>query len=146
MPRYYSDEGGTDHTTGIEIAATMFSEVPDPFAYRALVVLTDGQPVGYGTSTGSKRTRAAHTETRFRQFARSGGHTTSEIERDTVASSQQLYAEEAVNVWFVSFVEYRAFMETAAQGDGYFRLASTSDEIVEIFERIARSLPVTVVQ
>ena len=37
-------------------------------------------------------------------------------------------------------------MEAATAGDGYFSLAETSSEIVDIFSQIGRSLPVTVVQ
>lgn len=146
MPRYYLDEGGTDHTTGMEMARTMFRERTDPYAYRAMIVLTDGKPVGYTSSAGSARTSAGYTERRFREYKRSGGHSQAAIEADAVSLANRMYEEDHVNIWFVSFVQYRAFMESASQGDGYFDLAATSAEIVDIFAQIGRSLPVTVVQ
>lgn len=144
MPRYFSDEGGTDHTTGLEMARTMFSERSDSTAYRALVVLTDGQPVGY--TGNAARAAQGYTETRWREYKRATNHTTSQIKTDTPVVAQDLYEDLGVNVWFVSFVEHHSFMEDAAQGEGWFELAETSDEIVEIFEQIAHSLPVAVVE
>lgn len=145
MPRYFSDEGGTDHTTGMQMAKTMFQENIDPTAYKAMVVLTDGQPNGYTASTGSVRATQPYNETRFREYKRTTSHTTAQIETDTVTLANQMYNDLGVNTWFVSFVEYRAFMENAATGDGWFSLASSSADIVPIFEEIARSLPVSIV-
>jgi hypothetical protein len=146
MPRYYTDEGGTDHTTGMEMARTMFQEKDDPFAYKAMVVLTDGKPIAYNSETGSIRKAQGHTESRFRQYKRSSSHSVAAIRADTVALAEDMYADDGVNTWFVSFLEEEQFMKDAAQGDGYFRLAETSAEIVEIFEDIAHSLPLAVVQ
>jgi Flp pilus assembly protein TadG len=146
MPHYYSDEGGTDHTTGMQMARTMFSERNDPTVYRAMVVLTDGEPSGYSASTTTLRGTAHDTETRYRQYTRSGSHSTAQIRTDTVVLANQMHADLDVNTWFVSFVEHGTFMEDSATGDGWFDLAATSDEIVPIFERIAHSLPAAVVE
>lgn len=146
MPRYYLDESGTDHTVGIELARQMFQERPDPYAYRALIVLTDGKPVSYSARDGTARDRSGYEETRFREYRHAGGHTGAQIEADTVTDARAAYGVDNINVWFVSFVEYKYFMEEAAQGDGYFDLAGTASEIIEIFDQIGRSLPVTVVQ
>jgi Putative Flp pilus-assembly TadE/G-like len=146
MPRYYSDEGGTDHTTGMEMARTMFEENPDPFAYKAMVVLTDGIPIAYGSDTSSKRKAQSHTEARYRQYKRATAHTVAQIRTDTPALAQEMYEDDQVNTWFVSFLEEEQFMRDAAQGDGYFRRADNSEEIIEIFEDIAHSLPLAVVQ
>lgn len=144
MPRYYSDEGGTDYTTGMEMARKMFRERPDPFAYRAMIVLTDGQPYGYTTST--RRTSAGYAEARFREYQYPGSHSASAIETDTVSLARSMYTEDDVHTWFISFVEYDSFMEDASQGDGYFRLAPTAEELEGIFENIARSMPISVVR
>ena len=145
MPRYFSDEGGTDHTTGMYMAKQMFQENVDPTAYKAMIVLTDGQPNGYSSATGSIRSTQPYNETRFREYKRTTSHSTAQIETDTVSLANQMYTNQGVNTWFVSFVEYRAFMENAATGDGWFSLATSSADIVPIFEEIARSLPVSIV-
>lgn len=144
MPHYYSDEAGTDHTTGMNMAKTMFNEQSNPTVYRAMVVLTDGEPYGYTSS--SLRTTANDTETRYREYKRSTSHSTSQITADTPVLAQAMYNDLNVNTWFVSFVEEGTFMENSAKGDGWFELAETADEIVPIFERIAHSLPAAVVE
>lgn len=146
MPRYYLDEPGTDHTTGMTMAETMFSENPDPMAYRAMVVLTDGQPSAYGSASGSKRVAQRYTETRFREYRYANSHTVNQIESETVNLAQDMYANQDVNIWFVSFVSYDSFMEQASQGDGWFTLASSSADIITVFRTIARSLPIAVVE
>lgn len=146
MPRYYSDEAGTDHTTGMAMANTMFSATNDPTIYKAMVVLTDGQPNGYGSSTTSLRQTANYTESRFRQYKRSGSHTTAQIEADTPVMARQMYQNLGVNTWFVSFVESRPFMAQSAMGDGWYTVTNTASDIIPIFEEIARALPIAVVE
>ena len=48
MPLEFPDETGTDHAIGIQMAKKMFSEVPDPGVYRAMIIVTDGQPANVG--------------------------------------------------------------------------------------------------
>lgn len=147
MPRYYSDEGGTDHTTGLEMARLMFDDAYDPVAYRAIVVLTDGEPVGYtGTGSTGARATAGYSESRFREYKRSSSHTTSQIQTDTPLLAQEMYTEDGIHIWFVSFRDYGSFMEDSAQGDGYFVRTNNSNELINIFEEIARSLPVAIVE
>jgi Flp pilus assembly protein TadG len=146
LPRYYLDEGGTDHSTGMSMARTMFQERPDPYAYRAMVVLTDGRPNGYSTSTNSARSQAHYNEARWREYKYTGSRTNSQIETAVVNLARAMYTTDNVNIWFVSFVEYKSFMEQASQGDGYFDLAASGSEIIDIFDHIAQALPVAVVQ
>jgi hypothetical protein len=62
MPRYYQNESGTDHHTGLMMARKMIKDqkyyspassgyvtVTDPLAYRAVIVLTDGLPTAIST-------------------------------------------------------------------------------------------------
>jgi len=90
MPRYYLDEGGTDHTTGMEMGRRMFRERHDPYAYRAMIVLTDGKPSAYTASSGSARRAEGYRERRFREYQRAGGHTVSAIETDTVSLARSM--------------------------------------------------------
>ncbi len=146
QPRYYDDEGGTDHTTGLTLARTVLNEVNDPSAYKAVVVLTDGQPVGYSSYTGSDRKNAAYNEARWREYRRDSSHSVSAIKTDTVTLATDMYEDDDINIWFVSFVEEATFMVDAAQGDGWFELATTSDQIIGIFQEIAYSLPNALVE
>lgn len=143
MPRYYWDEAGTDHTTGIGMARRMFEENVDPTAYKAMVVLTDGQPSSYGTSEGLRRTQGWVEP--FRQFKYSGSHSAAQIERDTPLATQALHTDLGVNTWFVSFRDDRPFMANAVTGDGWYAYTNNASDIVPIFEEIARSLPVAIV-
>lgn len=144
MPRYYSDEGGTDHTTGMTMAQTMFSGRPDNTAYRAMVVLTDGIPESYTVSSSSKR--GTYHETRWTEYQRTTSHTANQIKSDTQALSHSMYTNLGVNTWFVSFVQSDTFMANSVQGDGFYTVASTASQIVPIFDRISRSMPIAVVE
>lgn len=70
----------------------------------------------------------------------------SQIESQTVTLADSMYANLGVNIWFISFVDYRSFMESASQGDGWFTLTSNSADIITVFRTIARSLPIAVVE
>jgi hypothetical protein len=143
MPRNYSDEGGTDHTTGMEMARTMFNENIDPLAYKAMLVLTDGKAAGYTAKTG-KRVATGYVEP-FREYKRAGAHSTVDIEADTPILAEKMYQELGVNIWFISFVESRPFMEASAKGDGWYINTTDAAQLVPIFEKIAQSLPISIV-
>ncbi len=150
MPRYYSDEGGTDHATGMEMALTMFSERHNPMAYRALVVLTDGEPYEWDQSyrypAGAVWTRGAYVEP-YRQYtAPETGRDEGEIEAATEDVANRLWDEHEANVWFVSFKYDRDYFHVVPKGDGYFSKADTASEIEPIFVQIARSLPSAIVE
>lgn len=146
MPRYYSDEGGTDHQTGMEMARTMFREHPDPFAYRAMIVMTDGIPNSYGSMTGSVRKSQNYNEARFREYKYTGSRSVSQIESGTQSLANTMYTTDGINIWFISFVESASFMSASSKGDGYFTVTPDASALESIFRRIARSLPVTVVE
>ena len=146
MPREYTDEPGTDHTTGITLARTMFEEEIDPTAFRAMVVLTDGIPNGLAAGHGTFRTQLGYNETRWRQFRGPVPHSSAQVRSESNVLTQQMYDELGVNTWVVSFVENDAFMETMPKGLGYYVNTSSSAALVPIFEDIANSLPMAIVQ
>ena len=146
MPREYTDEPGTDHTTGMEMAQVMFEEQDDPSAYRAMVVLTDGIPNGISKGHGTIRSASGYSETRWREYQGPAPHSTSGIKSDSVALAEDLYANDEVNTWVVSFVQDDVFMHQMAQGDGYFINTKDASALVEIFQQIANSLPMAVVE
>ncbi len=145
MPREYRDEPGTDHTTGMEMAATMFSESHLPTAYKAMVVLTDGYPNGVG-SAGTARGADGYSEARWREYLGPAPHSTAEIKVDSIDLTAKMWSEQRVHTWVVSFVADDWFMHDMVRGDGYFQLTSSSSALIDIFEDIALSMPVAIVE
>lgn len=146
MPREYTDEPGTDHTVGLLQAEQMFDEEADPTAFRALVMLTDGIPNGLSASHGLYRTQLGYSEARWRQETGVVPHTTTQIKTESNTLTQQLYDDSAINTWVVSFVQNDPFMWTMPKGIGYYANTSTSSALIPIFEDIANSLPMAIVQ
>lgn len=146
MWREYSDEPGTDHTVALDMARTMFTEQPEVGAYRALVMLTDGIPNGIAPNHGALRAAEGYVDPK-RAVVGPRPHTTTQIQDDSVTKAHQLYDDLAVNTWVVSFVQSAPFLDDmTTDGDGYFVRASTAAEIVPIFEDIANSLPIAIVE
>ncbi|MDP2310077.1 MAG: TadG family pilus assembly protein [Pseudomonadota bacterium] len=146
MPREYTDEPGTDHTTGIIQARTMFEEQVDPTAFRAMVVLTDGIPNGPSAVHGVYRTTLGFVESRWREFKGPVPHSTNQIKTQSNTLTQEMYNDLGVNTWVVSFVANDPFMSTMPKGIGYYSNATTSAALIPIFEDIANSLPMAIVQ
>lgn len=149
MPRVFWDEGGTDYTTGLEMAKQMLAGSTDPSTYRAVVVLTDGKPDDY--STWTTRDNLGYVETRWNEFESPEPHSIDDIVTLTPILAQELYDELGANVWFVSFRDqdsatYDYFMTASKMGDGYYAYAASATQLEDIFEEIALSLPVAVVE
>jgi len=146
MPREYTDEPGTDHTTSLIQARTMFEREPDPTAFRALVMLTDGIPNGLTATHGVYRGQLGFTETRWREYRGVVPHTTTQVKNQSNALTQSLYDDLGVNTWVVSFLQDDPFMATMPKGIGYYTKTSNSAALVGIFGDIANSLPMAIVQ
>ncbi|MEZ4234590.1 MAG: TadG family pilus assembly protein [Myxococcota bacterium] len=144
MWREYIDESGTDHTTGLEMARAMFSENDDPTVYRAVLVLTDGDPNGTGAHT--QRAAAHYDETRWRYYKTGVRRSTNQVISDSQSLSATMWDEREINIWAVSFVASATWLNDVVQGDGYFTRTSSSSALVAIFEDVAESLPVAIVQ
>ena len=124
----------------------MFAEQDDPTAFRAMVVLTDGIPNGLNNGHGQYRLQLGYTETRWREYRGPVPRTTAQVRTVSNLLTQQMYDEMRVNTWVVSFVANDAFMETMPRGLGYYVNTSSSAALVPIFEDIANSLPMAIVQ
>jgi hypothetical protein len=169
MPAQYGDETGTDHAIGIDMATKMFSEYPDPSVYRAMIVVTDGQPANVGQH--QTRTAAEREAWQWRHvFTGEQARTVDEIKIESVAYAQAAWdlaevstwmvsykqsgqwmedtaqGDAEVHTWMVSFKQDDQWMRDTAQGDGYFIRAENGDDLVTIFTDIAESLPVTLVE
>ena len=141
MWREYLDEYGTDHAVGIEMALTMFAEQNDPSVYRALILLTDGEP--NGTGPHQSRIDDGFVEDRWRYTFVGDQRGTAEVINQSVGWSNTAWANHEVHVWAVSYIAWAAWLEDVAQGDGSFIRATDSGDLVPIFEDIAESLPLT---
>lgn len=150
MPTQFPDETGTDHAIGIQMAVKQFAENPDPSVYRAMIVVTDGQPANVGAHTqriaaGDYSDLLKFPGSRY-EFTGIVARTVAQIRTDTVAFAQAAWANAEVNTWFVSFLQDEQFMRDSAQGDGYFIRATNSADLVDIFRDIAESLPIALVE
>ncbi len=147
MPREYTDEPGTDHTTGMTMARTMINEQNAATVYNAMVTLTDGIPNGIAATHGTIRTTAAtlYTESRWRQYAGPRPHTTANIETDSVTLSNTMWTESRTNQWVISFLQDGTFMHNMVHGNGTYTLATSSAQLIPVFQQIARSLPIVIV-
>ena len=151
VPHYFSDEGGTDQWTGLKAVEIMLSELEDTsnpnydaVAYKAVVILTDGQPVGYNAAN-AKRAASGIVEP-WRSFAKGSNHTKPQIEADMQSLAATLHDTYGVNIWFVSFVEDHPYFVNVAQGDGWYEVANDAADLTDIYDKIAKSLPQTIVE
>ena len=146
MPREYRDEPGTDHTTGLAMARQMLQDETDETAYRAVVVLTDGYPNGIGSRHGQTRDGEGYTEARWREYRGPVPHSTNQVKSTSVSMAADMWDTDEVHTWVVSFVADDVFMENMANGDGYYVNTRNSAALVDIFETIATSLPLALVE
>lgn len=146
MPREYSDEPGTDHTTGMDLAWQMFSEEPDTSAVRVMVVLTDGKPASIGSSSGAIRAAAGYQETRWREYVGPAPHSSSDIRWDSIEMTHDMWDDLRVHTFVVSFVADDWFMHEMPTGQGYYVRTSDAESLVPILHDIANSLPLALVE
>lgn len=146
MPREYLDEYGTDHTVGLEQAALMFAEQPDVTAFRAMIVITDGYPSGTNSNHGKARRAEGYEEARWREQLAEIPHSTSAIEAESVDLTAEMWEQQRVHTWVVSFVNDSNFMELMPRGQGYYTRTSDPQVLVPILEDIANSLPIAIVE
>ena len=106
---------------------------------------SDGQPNGinaYGTTRGTQ----GYVEERWREYRGPVPHTTTNIRADSVALTQDMWDEMQVHTWVVSFVSDAQFMDDMTTGQGWYSNTSSAAALVPIFEDIANSLPIAIVE
>ncbi len=145
MPREYRDEPGTDHSTGMELARQMFDEGASGAVYRAMIVVTDGQPNGLG-SPGTARAADGYEEDRWREYVGPAPRTTNEVRNASITSAQQMWDELQVNTWIVSYVADDWFMDQVPQGDGYKVVTNNASQLENILAQIISEMPVALVE
>ncbi len=147
MPRYYGDDRGTDHSVGLKLGIDVLLEegATDPFAYKALVVLTDGYPVGLPVKPARRPDDLVET---WRVYMH-GDDTRSESTIILESQNQALRAEDNdINVWTIAFGTggQKEFMRSLVVGDGNSYATTDPSELEPIFVDIAVSLPMLLVK
>lgn len=146
MWREYTDEAGTDHAAGLEMARVMFDKHPGDDVYRAAIILTDGNPNGISSTTHKIRFNSGYNEDRWEWLITPKSRTTQQVQNDTATLARAMFLEDDVHVWGVSFVANADWMNNVKQGDGYYVRTTSNKALVPIFEDIAESLPLAIVR
>lgn len=147
MPREYSDEPGTDHSTGVLMARQMFEENTGQGArYRAMLVLTDGRPASLGSSSGNLRAADGYTETRWREYRGPVPKSQSNVRSTTIAATNALWDDYRVHTWVVSLIADDSMMHGMVHGDGYYIRTSDEDELEFLFSQIVSEMPLAIVE
>ena len=147
MPREYTDEPGTDHSTGIILAQQMFEEASSTGANdRAMIVVTDGRPNGLGGASGTIRAAEPYTEARWREYEGPVPRTGNQIRAASIDATSELWEDLRVHTWVVSLVSHDWMMPAMVQGDGYYTLTSDSNELAAILAQIVSEMPLAIVE
>ncbi len=144
MPREYKDESGTDHAIGIEMAAAMFEEHEDPSIYRAMILLTDGEP--NGTGKHEQRAEAGYEDTRWRYKFVGERRGTDEVRAASKEWAEAAWDGMEIHTWAVSYKANATWLEDVAHGDGAYIRAESSSDLEPIFSDIVESLPMALVE
>ncbi len=140
MPREYSDEPGTDISTGLSQAVTMLQSAADTPDTRVVILLTDGKPNGL-SEAGTARSDDGYSEDRWTEYVGTTPKTADEIWTDILAAAQTLGGDElGAHVWVVSWVADHENMEDIPQGDGTYTHVDDASLIEGVFGEIVAGL------
>ena len=146
MPREYTDEPGTDHSTGVGQAKQMFEESTSRAVYRAMLVVTDGRPNGLGAASGTIRDSQGYVEDRWREFRGPVPRTKDEIRYATIDATQNLWDTMNVNTWAVTLIQDDWMLDAMVHGDGYKVVISDSSQLAPVIAEILSEMPIAIVQ
>lgn len=146
MPREYTDEPGTDHSTGILQAKEIYEALPGGASFRAMVVITDGRPNALGANSGAIRESQGFQETRWDEYKGPVPRTANEIRHASVAATGDLWDNLRVHTWVVSLIEDDWSMGAMTRGDGYYVLTQDGTQLAAILGAIIAEMPLAVVQ
>ncbi|NOY28447.1 MAG: VWA domain-containing protein [Oligoflexia bacterium] len=146
MPREYTDEPGTDHSTGIGLARQMFEDSSTGAVYRAMIVVTDGRPNGLGASSGTIRADQGYVEDRWTEYVGPVPRTGGEIRTETIAATQAMWDDLRVHTWAVTLVVDDWMLDAMVHGDGYKVVVSDSSQLAAVVSEIISEMPLAIVQ
>lgn len=146
MPREYTDEPGTDHSTGVLLAKDMFQTSTSGAVYRAMLVITDGKPNNLGATSGAIRESQGFVEDRWVEHKGPVPRTVAEIRTASIAATEDLWNNLEVHTWAVSLVVDDPILDGMVQGDGYKVLVSNSSDLVEVLTGIISEMPLAIVE
>ena len=146
MPREYTDEPGTDHSTGVLLAKQMFEESSTGAVYRAMIVITDGKPNDLGASSGAIRIAQGYTEGRWREYLGPVPRSKNDIRTATVAATADLWAGLDVHTWAVTLVQDDPMLNNMLRGDGYKVIVNDSAQLTAVISEIISEMPLAIVE
>ena len=146
VPGTKGSEHATDHHIGLVMAQQMLTELDDPFAYRAVIMLTDGYPYAVDANGKTVREECGYVEDRWRGVEGPIPHSKADIQTKTEQVADAMWTDDDIHLWNVSFVADNAFLRNSVQGDGKYYRTSNSAELIPIFEEIANSMPLLIVE
>lgn len=146
MPREYTDEPGTDHSTGIGLARQMFEESSTGAVYRAMIVVTDGRPQGLGAASGTIRADQGYVEERWTEYVGPVPRTGAEIRAETIAATQAMWDDLQVHTWAVTLVADDWMLDAMVHGDGYKVIVSDSSQLADVISEIISEMPLAIVK
>jgi hypothetical protein len=146
MPREYTDEPGTDHSTGVLLAKQMFEESSTGAVYRAMIVITDGKPNDLGAASGAIRIAQGYTEDRWREYLGPVPRTKGDIRTATVAATLDLWNGLDVHTWAVTLVQDDPMLDNMLRGDGYKVIVNDSSQLTAVISEIISEMPLAIVE
>ncbi|MCK6502090.1 hypothetical protein L6R53_01565 [Myxococcota bacterium] len=146
MPREYTDEPGTDHSTGVLLAKQMFEESSTGAVYRAMIVITDGKPNDLGASSGAIRITQGYTEDRWREYLGPVPRSKTDIRNATVAATLDLWNGLDVHTWAVTLVQDDPMLDNMLRGDGYKVIVNDSSQLTAVISEIISEMPLAIVE
>ncbi len=146
MPREYTDESGTDHAVGLEMAKTMWLEGRGGGQYRAMLVLTDGKPGAIASGAGSLRAADGFVDTRWRNVVGPAPRSVDQVRTASIAASNAMWNDLRVHSWVVSLVAEDTMLTKMVQGDGWFLRTSNPADLGPLFEQVISELPLPLVE
>lgn len=146
MPREYTDEPGTDHSTGVLLAKQMFEESSTGAVYRAMIVITDGIPNTLLATSGQTREAQGYVESRWREYKGPVPRTVSEIRTATTDATLELWNGMDVHTWAVTLVKDDIMLDAMIRGDGYKVIVSSSDQLTQVISEIISEMPLAIVE
>lgn len=130
MPWQLPDEAGTDHSVGLETAVRMFLEQGDSNARRAMVLITDGKPIGVGPH--QMRDELGFVEDRWRTVVTQTRRETKEAIAASIEVAEDARETLGVHTWVISYDHRDRWIVDVTQGRGAVGWTDDADKLDEL--------------
>jgi len=135
MPTEYADEYGTDPAIGLQVASSMFADLPTVGVERSVFLFTDGRLADVGPH---EIRLPSEEETRWHLEKAESSRAVPEIEVAMVAEADRLHDDHAASIWLVS----TSTLPNVSRGEGRWYSISPAfvDEMVERILPLVRAV------